>query len=368
MEVKISKNYFTNIKNFAIAVSGGLDSMALAFLVKKQFPKLKFTALIVDHKFRRESTKEANEVKKYLEKNDVNAVVLTPLTINHQPSTISEESLRNLRYNLITKYCKENNIKNVFLAHHKDDNVETFLMRLERGSGLQGLSAIKEKSSINGINFIRPLLNYSKNDLKNFLIENKIKWFEDSSNQNQKFTRNKIRTALQDISDYDLLSNRINSVIENISRANDFIEIETENFFKKLCKNIFDNIYEISLNDFINLHSEIAFRIIKKILLEISQNIRKTKENIIENNELRFDSIKNIYLKICIKKNFSMTYNFCEIMLENDKIYFFPELSKISSFTPIGKKNLDEFKKKNPKLKNIHYKLLRTLDNNYFNK
>ncbi len=362
--INLSLNFNLKKEDFAIAVSGGVDSMALAFLVKKQFPHIKFTAIIVDHKFRPESRKEAKEVKKYLEKNGVKSVILSQKKIN-QGLNITEESLRELRYSLITNYCKKYKIKNVLMAHHLDDNIETFLMRVERGSGLQGLSSIQNISEINGIKFIRPLLSYSKYELKEFLIQNKIKWFEDPSNASKKFTRNKLRSALLEISDYQTLSKRINLVIENISRANNFIELEVEKFLQENCKNILNNCYEIRQDIIRQTHTEIAFRAIKMILLKIYNSIRKNGEKI-KKNEIRLEVIKNIYEKIVNEEKHTFTSNYCEIIIDNDFVYIFPELSKINSYKPLGIKNLDEIKKNHPQLKKYNYKILRTLDKNLF--
>lgn len=345
-------------KKFAIAVSGGCDSMALTFLIKKYFPKLEFTALIVDHKFRPESTKEAKWVKNYLEKNNINSTILSLPTTDHRPLTTkhTEESLRNLRYSLITEYCKKNKIKTVLTAHHLDDNIETFLMRLERGSGIDGLSSIPERTEMNGVTFIRPLLSFTKDELKNFLIDNKIKWVEDPSNESDKFTRNKLRKALLNISDYDLLRKRLSGVLENITRASDYLKSQENKEFQNICKLSEYGFIEMNRQDFLELHEEISFRILKDIILKFS-----TKD-------IRFENIKNIYNNIISKQDFDITYNNAEILAEKGVIYFFPELSKITSYKPLGEKGLSDLRKEKKKLPKIHYKILRTIPTDYFDK
>ncbi len=356
MEEKLKKYINTNkLGKLAIAVSGGCDSIALTFLIKKYFPKLKFTALIVDHKFRKESTKEAKWVQKYLEKNNIKAIILSPASLKtKQPIKVTEESLRDLRYSLIIDYCKKNKINTILTAHHLDDNIETFLMRLERGSGIDGLSSIPQKNNINTIDFIRPLLSFTKDELKNFLIQNKIKWVEDPSNESDRFTRNKIRKALAKTSDYDLLRKRLSGVIENITRVSDYIKTQEEKEFQHLCKISEYGYTEINIAEFLKLHEEIAFRIIKKLLSSFSTS------------DIRFDNIKTIHNHIISKKNFDITSNNTEIMSENGSIYFFPELSKIKSYAPLGEKGLSSLRKKNIKLPKLHHKILRTLPMDFF--
>ena len=103
------------------------------------------------------------------------------------------------RYSLLTEYCKKEKILHLFVAHHLDDNLETFLLRRVSGSNFDGLASISKKVLINKINILRPLLNLSKKIYK-FNKINKIKYIEDPSNVNYRFSRPIIRKYLSDIS------------------------------------------------------------------------------------------------------------------------------------------------------------------------
>ncbi len=276
-------------EKFALAISGGSDSTALCFLCQQA--KLNFTAIIVDHKFRKESTKEANDVKKYLiSKLKLKADRVVILTNKKPiPKTNIEEFLRDVRQELIFAYCEKNNIKKILTAHHLDDQIETFLMRLERGSGLDGLAGIKEfavhssQFADKEFTIIRPLLSFSKEELKELLVKNKIKWWEDKTNKDTKHTRNNIRVTLEGFSDYPLIRKRLSGVIENITRAAEFIELEKEKAFSEIV-NISKKEVSVNLTKYKKLHTEIRLRILRDLVKKYSQ----TKKPV------RMDNIKNL--------------------------------------------------------------------------
>lgn len=276
---------------FAIAVSGGCDSMALCLLCRNS--GLDFTAIIVDHKYRRNSTKEANDVSKYLAKElAIEAKVLTnKKTI---PKTGVEEFMREVRYELIFNYLKKNKIKKLLMAHHLDDQVETFLMRLERGAGLDGLTGIKQVSELTincyKVEIIRPLLGSTKEELKEILNKNKIKWWEDPSNENIEITRNNIRKTLSGFSDYGLLRKRISTVIDNIERAKHFIESEKERHFKIVFKTSKAGAC-LDITKYKKLHPELRLRILRDIIKKHS----KTRKDV------RLGSIKTLDSKLTDK-------------------------------------------------------------------
>ena len=154
-------------EKLAIAVSGGPDSLALAFLAKcyslKEQVNIKY--FIVDHKLRKESSFEAKSVKNILKKNNIDCKIL-PWN-GKKPSTNIQASARDKRYFLLVNECKKNNIKNLLLGHHLDDISENFLIRIVRGSGLNGLISFNKKRKYKNqkLDIIRPLLDVEKKDL-----------------------------------------------------------------------------------------------------------------------------------------------------------------------------------------------------------
>jgi len=211
----IEKKYtFEKNPSVAVAVSGGPDSMSLLFLVNAfiKYKKGNLMALIVDHRIRKNSKEEAKYISTYLDKNNINSQILTVNQVNVSKKSMGEA--RNNRYNLLTKFCIQNNILHLFVAHHKDDNLETFLNRKIAGSDFYGLKSMSEFSLYNKVCIIRPLLNFSKDTLLNYNKKNKIEYINDPSNFNLEYTRPIIRNFLKK-SDQKIIK-EINKDFENI--------------------------------------------------------------------------------------------------------------------------------------------------------
>ena len=159
------EKYLNINENFAVAVSGGPDSLALSFLAKiysiKNLLNVKY--FIIDHKLRNNSTLEAKNVQKQLKKFSINLNILKWNGI--KPKKNIQSIARDKRYELLLNETKKFKIKNILLGHHLDDLFENFFIRILRGSGLNGLISLDKKTQNNNINIIRPLLNFEKKDL-----------------------------------------------------------------------------------------------------------------------------------------------------------------------------------------------------------
>ena len=257
-----NKYTFEKKPSVAVAVSGGPDSMALLFLVHAfiKYKKGNLIALIVDHRIRNNSNLEAKYISAYLDKNNINSQILSVDKDNVEKKTMNEA--RNNRYNLLTNFCNLNNILHLFVAHHKDDNLETFLNRKIAGSDFYGLKSMSEFSLYNKVCIFRPLLNFSKNSLLTYNNKNKIDYINDPSNYNLNFTRPTIRAFLKK-SDKKILK-EINNDFENILFYSPFF---IQMIFEILLKSI---VYIDNKKIVVNLNS------IKKINEIISENmIRK---------------------------------------------------------------------------------------------
>ena len=171
-------------KKYLVAVSGGPDSLALVALTKAYAfcKKTKFYYLIVDHNIRKNSSQEAKKVKNLLKTEFLNLKVL----LNKKKITKNiQAEARNVRYDILKTFCKKNNIKVILTAHNLEDQVETFLIRLSRGSGLKGLSAMKSLSKINNqVILFRPLLDTQKRFLIRISKTIFGKYLKDPANKN----------------------------------------------------------------------------------------------------------------------------------------------------------------------------------------
>jgi tRNA(Ile)-lysidine synthase len=186
----------------AVAVSGGADSMALTLLTADWAKRRRIAVLplIVDHRLRPDSTKEARHVAGLLRN-----AGLTPKTLSWtaktKPSANRQALAREARYALLTAACAKAGIRHLLLAHHRDDQAETLLLRALRGSGVDGLAAMAPGTTRDGLTLLRPLLEIPKARLIATLKKRKQAWVEDPSNASLSFQRVRVRAAL------DLLSN-----------------------------------------------------------------------------------------------------------------------------------------------------------------
>ena len=186
-------NLWSKNSKIVIGVSGGPDSACLLDVLSKLAPKYNLSLNIahVNYGLRGEdSVKDEIFVKNLAKKYGIPVKVL--LVKKHSNKGNLENNLRKIRYDFFEKLRDELGFELIAVAHNQDDQAETVLMRIIRGSGLNGLSSMKAAN--NGI--IRPLLRVNKKDILAYLKENKLKYRIDKSNKSLKFTRNKIRNRL----------------------------------------------------------------------------------------------------------------------------------------------------------------------------
>ena len=284
------ENSFKPDSNFIVGVSGGADSLALAFLSKLYAFKnnLNPKFYVVDHRLRKDSTKEALKVKKILKSLKIYSEILT--WKGKKPLNKIQSSARKKRYDLLFSKCNKFRIYNLVVGHHIDDLFENFFLRLVRGSGLKGLVSLGEETKIANINLLRPLIRFNKKDLiyiSKFVFNFYV---EDPSNYNTKFRRIKIRNLIEDLKSIGLNKKKFQLTIENLKRSDQTIRFYVDknkkinsvvNQKKKeliLKENFFDNSYEVvlrSLSDLIHFigkkHSPVRGKKIDNILLKIKK-------------------------------------------------------------------------------------------------
>ena len=229
-------------KSFAVAVSGGSDSLCLAYFSKiysSEFSN-KIHVIIVDHKLRKESHKEALKVKEILKKGKIPSRILS--WTGKIPKSNIQKNARNIRYSLISNYCLKKSIKYLITAHHNDDQIENFFIRLLRGSGLTGLSSMSVNTKYsNHLKIIRPFLNLNKIDLKYVTLNYFKTYIKDPSNKDEKFLRVRIRKYRKDMEREGLDTRKITKTIKNLISANQAI-----NFYKN--KALYKHVSFLSKN------------------------------------------------------------------------------------------------------------------------
>ena len=279
-------------ENFIVAVSGGPDSLALAFLAKiysiKKNLMVKF--LIVNHKLRPESTKEAKAVQNILKKYSINSKILN--WVGKKPYKNVQSNARKKRYELLFAECDKFKINNILLGHHQDDLFENFFIRMLRGSGLKGLISLDKENKIDNKNLLRPLIYEKKEDL--IFIANKVFNFyvEDPSNNDENYLRIQIRKLIADLQKKGLDKKKFGNTIKNLKHSNSVINfyvnqnLRENAFFSKkknqliLKKDFFNHPFEVilrSLSESIKLIGKRHYPVRGKKLDKVISNIENNK-------------------------------------------------------------------------------------------
>jgi len=211
----------------------GADSLALCLLLKEWAePQHKtIIALSVDHGLRAEAGDECAWVQKTLQSYGVEHHTL--IWSGEKPSRSIQNEARKARYDLLENWCVSHNISDLFLGHHLDDQAETFLMRLARGSGVDGLSAMQMETTHRSIRIIRPLLSTPKQMLIEYLNDKNQSWIEDPSNENEAFDRVKMRNAMAQLSELGLGSERLAQTAQTMQRVRKSLDGHCQNWLHK---------------------------------------------------------------------------------------------------------------------------------------
>ncbi len=270
-KVKLVLKKHKKNKIFVVAVSGGPDSLALVSIIKNiiQENQYKFFFATVDHNLRKNSAIESLNVKKLLNKHDIN---LTILKNKKKIDKNIQKNARETRYNLLEKFCKKKKAKSLIVAHHQDDQVETFLMRLSRGSGVEGLSSMNEITTLKeGTSLIRPLLDFKKKELISITKHTFNKFFKDPSNKNRKFLRTNIRELKNNLEKKGIDIDKITRSIKNIASTKEAINFYVE----RSIKNYITYKKKLTIVDFEKIKKEpqeIRFKIINKIIKKVTNS------------------------------------------------------------------------------------------------
>ena len=263
-------------EGIAVAVSGGADSMALTVMLGDYCAShnISLTALTVDHGLRAEAADEARQVGRWLKKYNISHVILN--WQGDKPQSNIQDQARRARYDLMGEWCQTNKVSKLFLAHHLDDQAETFLIRLFRGSGVDGLAAMKTQSDFPTlfpgaaeITLCRPLLGVAKERLRATLRHRDQTWIEDPSNQNESYTRVKIRHLLRDSDIEGLNADRMAGTAARMGRVQSLLQSLTEELAQETVTYFEQGYAEIILSPLLAAHDEIALRCLASLLRRV---------------------------------------------------------------------------------------------------
>ncbi|KAF6164170.1 hypothetical protein GIB67_010140 [Kingdonia uniflora] len=304
----------------AIGVSGGPDSIALCVLTAewKRNDALIPTegcvdgllAIVVDHGLREESKDEAECVHNRVFEMGIRCEIKRCEWVDGRPRLgCLQEMARDMRYQIFQNVCIENQIGVLLIAHHADDQAELFILRLSRSSGVLGLAGMAFTSHIfpahtsycddnsgnHGILLVRPLLEFSKEDLYNICQGGHQEWVEDPTNQSLLFARNRIRTSLNNLSSC-IFKSELQAIISACRQTRSFID--------KMCTDLINvavtvNVHGYAIIDLekldpLNLEDVCLSKFVVLVLQFISQRHRPVRG---KTSKLALDYIRNLPCK-----------------------------------------------------------------------
>lgn len=314
-----------SLNHIAVAVSGGADSLALTLILHQISKQLSFkiTALTIDHGLRVASKEEADYVHDLLSKHSI-----PHHTLRWQgeiPTSNRQAVARKIRYELLTEWCCKHEVDYLATAHHQDDQAETVLMRLLRGSGVKGLAAIRPVTVMHEATVIRPCLDIKKKELIDYLLHHEIQWIEDPSNQHTDYDRSHIRHFLSDHSnglpiDQSLLVQRLCQTASHMQRVEDALLLQQRQFIHQSVTVHPAGYLTLNREALFNTPEEIGLRVLSLLLCVISGNDQIP----------RFTSIESLYHTCISKQPIDTTLHGCRIYEAKNKhqsgiIYCSPE-------------------------------------------
>ncbi|MFQ5775220.1 MAG: tRNA lysidine(34) synthetase TilS [Kiloniellaceae bacterium] len=215
---------FEPAPQIAVGVSGGADSLALAVLLDDwaRARAGRVVALTVDHGLRRESAAEAAQVGRVLA-----ALGLAHRTLRWRgtkPPANVQAAARRARYDLLTGWCARHRVLHLALAHQRDDQAETLLLRLGRGSGVDGLAAMAPVAELSAVRVLRPLLPVPKARLEATLAARGLPWIEDPTNRDPAHARARLRRLMPALASEGLTADRLGATAAHLGRARAALE------------------------------------------------------------------------------------------------------------------------------------------------
>ncbi len=289
---------FSSLKNLpalAVAVSGGADSLALLYLYSNWrtecAPSQDCLVLTVDHRLREQSKAEAQGVADICNRIGLSHKIL--VWEEEHPKSNVQAVAREKRYELMEIEMTRAGIKHLLLAHHKNDQAETFLNRLARGSGVYGLAAMSKQVSYGNIVLLRPLLNVTKDQLIATLKSVNWNWFEDQTNEDLKYLRTKIRNLMSDLENVGITVERLAGTAQKMQRVVSALNYSIEVLSKTAIERHPAGPTKIDVKSILDAPEEISMRLLAKLVCVVGGSKYVP----------RFEKIENLFMAISGKNN-----------------------------------------------------------------
>ena len=274
---ELAAELFSSLKNLpalALAVSGGADSLALLYLYYswriEHAPSQDCLILTVDHRLRDCSNEEARGVAEICNRIGLPHKIL--VWEEEHPKSNVQAMAREKRYELIESEMISAGIKHLLVAHHKNDQAETFLNRLARGSGVYGLGSMAKKANYRNIIVLRPLLDIPKLQLIATLESANWSWFEDETNEDLKYLRTKIRKLMPELEDIGITVDRLAGTAKRMQRVVDALNYSTEILAKSAIEQHPAGPMRLDIKSLLEAPEEIVLRLLAKLVCAVGGN------------------------------------------------------------------------------------------------
>ena len=300
----------------ALALSGGGDSISLMTLLGKWAKarsssgvRSSLHALIVDHGLRAGSAREQKNVAAWARDAGWRAHVLK--WTGPKPNSNIEDAARKVRYALLGKWCRAHKTPFLFAAHTRDDVAETFLLRLGRGSGVDGLSAMRSVAPypLDGFRelvIVRPLLDFAREELRAYLEKVGAVWLDDPMNEDPRFSRTHARALMPALDAAGISQKRIVDAARHLARARKALETQTAKLLRAHAKKQASGNVLVERQALIAAPKEIGLRALSALIVEVSGATYRP----------RFGRLEALYEAVCTNPKFrARTLHGCRIGL-----------------------------------------------------
>lgn len=260
---------FEHAPHVAVGVSGGADSMALVLLAdawaRRQGGRV--TAITVDHGLRTGSATEARQVGIWLKAHGIQHDVLT--WQGKKPQSGIQAAARKARYALMGEWCKSHGVLHLLLAHHLEDQAETFLLRLGQGSGIDGLAGMAGVVEKSNMRLLRPLLSVPKDRLRATLEMASQSWIEDPSNENRAFERVRIRQSLPVWAEAGMSPQALADTASRMARARIALETGASDLLARCCSLDPAGYARLQPDILFDAPEELSLRALARVLISV---------------------------------------------------------------------------------------------------
>ena len=313
-------DYFKFSMNDIIVVgcSSGPDSMSLVDMLLKVREKYQLMLVVahVNHNVRKESYEEAEYLKEYCLNNNL---VFESMVIEEYGDDNFHNEARNIRYNFFENLVHKYDANYLMTAHHGDDLIETVMMRVVRGSNLNGYSGFKEVVDMGTYKIARPLIHFTKKELEEYAVENNVKYYVDSSNDKDKYTRNRYRKYLIPFlkEEEANVHHKFLKFSETLSEASRFIDKERDKAIDRVITNDMVNL-ELFVKEDSYIQKEILYYLLSEfyqddLILVNDKHIDLILSLIYNNKSNSFINLPNEVVAI-------KSYNMLELKRDTDEI------------------------------------------------